>query len=74
MAGARTNVLLWAAVPWIFYGMPPTGPIVPSGLIVPVMAASYRTFSPRTADSTPTVIRPPALGPSIRPNTLELTS
>jgi hypothetical protein len=56
-----------AAAPWIFWGMPPTGPTVPSGLMVPVIVMSLSRVSPRISDSTPTVFSAPADGPSIWP-------
>lgn len=56
----------WTA-PSTLYGMPPTGPTVPSGLIVPVIVMSGLIVSPRSSAMTATVISVPALGPSMRP-------
>ena len=56
-----------AAAPSTFSGMPPTGPTVPSGLIVPVMVTSSSMVWPCMSDSTATVFSAPALGPSIGP-------
>jgi hypothetical protein len=47
--------------------MPPTGPTVPSGLMVPVIVMSGSISAPRMSDSTATVFSAPALGPSIFP-------
>ena len=73
-AGISICVLCAAIAPSTLYGMPPTGPIVPSGLIVPVIVMPGSSVSPRMSARVATVIRPPALGPSILPMTSKSTS
>ena len=49
-----------------FSGMPPTGPIVPSGLMMPVIVARVGSiFAPVIAARKPPAIRPDADAPSM---------
>ena len=52
----------------IFSGMPPTGPMVPVALIVPVIVTCSANASPLASAMRPAVVSAPALGPSIRPS------
>ena len=46
-----------------FSGMPPTGPIVPSGMIIPVSTTDSLMGLSSNADTIATVIAAPAEGP-----------
>ena len=48
-----------------FSNIPPTGPIEPSGFIVPVIIVSLLVFIHKRADKVATVNDPPADGPPI---------
>src|SRR5437879_6120877 len=65
--GIRNVFLPSLATASSLYWMPPTGPIEPSGLMVPVNATSDFMSWPRTPETNDAVISPPALGPSMKP-------
>ena len=62
--------LLAEKVPFFGAQVPPTGPIVPSGLTVPVIDTWSGIVSPRISASKPHVVSAPALGPSISPSSV----
>src|SRR5437667_3876992 len=65
--GIRNVFLPSLATASSLYWMPPTGPMEASGLMVPVNATSDFISWPRTPETNDAVIRPPALGPSMKP-------
>lgn len=58
-----------SAAPWSFSGIPPTGPMVPVALMVPVIVTESSSVCPARSAIRPTVVNAPALGPSIAPVT-----
>src|SRR5206468_12962494 len=62
-----SRVLPLSMLPMNFCGMPPTGPMVPSGLMMPVMVALGSIDVPISDARKPAVIRPDALAPSTLP-------
>ncbi len=63
--GKPSRFLPLAIAPANFSGMPPTGPIVPSGLIVPVIETVGSIAAPVIVARKPPAISPDALGPSM---------
>ena len=63
--GKPSFFLPFSIEPLNFSGMPPTGPIVPSGLMMPVIVTLSFTLWPVIAARKPPAIRPDALAPSM---------